>query len=234
MINDSFKEEDLLEPFDVEATLKETRVKKYKSYRVRIKKDYNELEKGNAEKDYLNSFEKSIKKINPKLIINQNDPKQMFMDIVVNETSAHGYLDKAKTTLNKIESKKLQDIIFQSSNYEDKFQSDPTFDKEGNLSLDWFKNDSNFTTLKRLQQWNNFMINNKHNIENILKEKSYVFKTSISKSQTESIVNSILPKSIEKKAVYKNVKLKKIFYILFFCFSLIILLIFIFLILLLV
>lgn len=225
---------DTLENLDVELALKETRVKKYKSYRVKLKKEYNDLKKGNIERDTLDSFEKSIRKINPKLIINQNDPKQMFMDIVVNETSDYGYIDKAKTTLNKIESRKLQDIILRSSSYGEKFQDDPTFDKEGNISLDWLKNDSNFTTLKQLQQWNNFMIENSRNIENILKEKSYIFKTSISKSQTESVVQSILPKDVKNETIFKNDKIKKLFYILFSCFAIVILLIFIFLILLLV
>lgn len=198
---------------DIGLLLKETRVKKYKSYRIKIKKEFNTFEKNNFDKDTIKTFEKSIKKINPNLVIKQHSPKQLFLDVIATETNDHGYLDEAKTALTKIESRKLNDIIYQSSIYEDKFQKDPTFDKQGNLSLEWLKNDSKFNELKYLQQWNLLMANNNTTIENILKEKIYNFKNSISKSQTQSIVDQILPSDIHKEKIYKNTRFKKILYL---------------------
>lgn len=211
--------------------LRETRVKKYKSYRIKLKKEHAQLSK-NDDIDKLKIIEKKIKKINPKLVIDNNSLNKIFLGIVVNETSDHGYLDEARMSLKKLESKKLKDLLDQQSVSSDKFQKDPTFDKKGNLSIDWLKNDSKFNELKDLQEWNNFMIDHNDDIKKILKEKIYNYKNSIYTSSNEKTIREILPKNIIEKKVYKNRKIKKIFFTIFVIFSINILLLIIFMILL--
>lgn len=203
--------------------LRETRVKKYKSYRIKLKKEHAQLSK-NDDIDKLKIIEKKIKKINPKLVIDSNSLNNIFLGIVVNETSDHGYLDEAKTSLKKLESKKLKDLLDQQNAAADKFQKDPTFDKKGNLSIDWLKNDSKFNELKDLQEWNNFMIDNNENIKKLLKEKIFNYKNSIYATSNEKTIKEILPKNVIEKKVYKNGKIKKLFFIIFGIFSINILL----------
>lgn len=203
--------------------LRETRVKKYKSYRIKLKKEHAQLSK-NDDIDKLKIIEKKIKKINPKLVIDSNSLNNIFLGIVVNETSDHGYLDEAKTSLKKLESKKLKDLLDQQNASADKFQKDPTFDKKGNLSIDWLKNDSKFNELKDLQEWNNFMIDNNENIKKLLKEKIFNYKNSIYATSNDKTIKEILPKNVIEKKVYKNGKIKKLFFIIFGIFSINILL----------
>lgn len=211
--------------------LRETRVKKYKSYRIKLKKEHAQLSK-NDDIDKLKIIEKKIKKINPKLVIDSNSLNNIFLGIVVNETSDHGYLDEARTSLKKIKCKKLKELLDQQNGANDKFQKDPTFDKKGNLSIDWLKNDSRFNELKNLQEWNNFMIQHNSDIKNILKEKIFNYKNSIYTSNNDKTIKDVLPKNITEKKVFKNSKIKKIFYFIFGIFSINILLLLIFIILL--
>lgn len=211
--------------------LRETRVKKYKSYRIKLKKEHAQFSK-NDDIDKLRVIEKKIKKINPKLVIDSNSLNNIFLGIVVNETSDHGYLDEARMSLKKLESKKLKDLLDKQIVASDKFQEDPTFDKKGNLSIEWLKNDSKFNELKDLQEWNNLMIENNGKIQNILKDKIFTYKNSIYTSSNDKTIKEIMPKNVIERKVYKNRKIKKIFFIIFGIFSINILLIIIFMILL--
>ena len=82
-------------------SLSTTRVKKYKSYRLEIKKDYEAYNKKIEEKDELKLIEKKIKKIDPNLII-KNKELDFFMDVIVNEVNDHGYIKEAIYTSNLV------------------------------------------------------------------------------------------------------------------------------------
>lgn len=217
---------------DFNLLLKETRQKKYHNYRIRIKKDYENFERNIGDFEKLKLIEKKIKKINPSLIKDENEQPKIFMDLIVNESNDLSYIDEAKTSLTKIKSHKLYEIVSDINNIYNRLQKDPTFDASGNLSLEWLKHDAMYTELKSMQQWNDTMTEKNEIIKSILENKIFLFRKSLRLSKNKESFQHFMPPSSKTTKCYVNKKYKKIFYVLFTIFSIILILIFVFLILL--
>ncbi|WPL37042.1 hypothetical protein [Malacoplasma iowae] len=213
-------------------SLSTTRVKKYKSYRLEIKKDYEAYSKKIEEKDELKLIEKKIKKIDPNLII-KNKELDFFMDVIVNEVNDHGYIKEAIYLITSIKNNnKFQEILEKTENLEiDSTTHDPSFDKKGNITSEWLKSSDVYNKLLEIKKWHNFSADNFQQIKLNIQENLFRFKDALYNTQNPNFVKNAFPKKIMTTKLWKNKNNKKVFFVLVTCFLVSMLAVIIFLIL---
>lgn len=208
----------------------ETRVKKYKQYRLKIKKEYSAFIKSVNNKDEVKSVEKQIKRIEPSLLIS-HDKSKIFVDFSSSWTNDDGYINEAKTLLMSLKKTKFIELLNQTENLQDYFETEPSFDEGGVPSLNWLSDDPKYPELIEIREWLTMVSDNSERIKKSLSEKIFNFKDTLYELSDQDNISKLLPSKIEKIQVKVNKKNKKIYYFLFTLLSLTILLAIIFLIL---
>lgn len=199
-------------------SLSTTRVKKYKSYRLEIKKDYEAYNKKIEEKDELKLIEKKIKKIDPNLII-KNKELDFFMDVIVNEVNDHGYIKEAIYLITSIKNNKLQEILDKTETLEmNSTNHDPSFDKKGNITSEWLKSSDVYNKLLEIKKWHDFSADNFQQIKLNIQENLFRFKDALYNTQNPNFVKNAFPKKIVTTKLWKNKNNKKVFFVLVTCF----------------
>lgn len=199
-------------------SLSTTRVKKYKSYRLEIKKDYEAYNKKIEEKDELKLIEKKIKKIDPNLII-KNKELDFFMDVIVNEVNDHGYIKEAIYLITSIKNNKLQEILEKTETLEmNSTNHDPSFDKKGNITSEWLKSSDVYNKLLEIKKWHDFSADNFQQIKLNIQENLFRFKDALYNTQNPNFVKNAFPKKIVTTKLWKNKNNKKVFFALVTCF----------------
>lgn len=199
-------------------SLSTTRVKKYKSYRLEIKKDYEAYNKKIEEKDELKLIEKKIKKIDPNLII-KNKELDFFMDVIVNEVNDHGYIKEAIYLITSIKNNKLQEILEKTETLEmNSTNHDPSFDKKGNITAEWLKSSDVYNKLLEIKKWHDFSADNFPQIKLNIQENLFRFKDALYNTQNPNFVKNAFPKKIVTTKLWKNKNNKKVFFVLVTCF----------------
>ena len=199
-------------------SLSTTRVKKYKSYRLEIKKDYEAYNKKIEEKDELKLIEKKIKKIDPNLII-KNKELDFFMDVIVNEVNDHGYIKEAIYLITSIKNNKLQEILEKTETLEmNSTNHDPSFDKKGNITSEWLKSSDVYNKLLEIKKWHDFSADNFQQIKLNIQENLFRFKDALYNTQNPNFVKNAFPKKIVTTKLWKNKNNKKVFFVLVTCF----------------
>lgn len=199
-------------------SLSTTRVKKYKSYRLEIKKDYEAYNKKIEEKDELKLIEKKIKKIDPNLII-KNKELDFFMDVIVNEVNDHGYIKEAIYLITSIKNNKLQEILEKTETLEMNSRNhDPSFDKKGNITSEWLKSSDVYNKLLEIKKWHDFSADNFQQIKLNIQENLFRFKDALYNTQNPNFVKNAFPKKIVTTKLWKNKNNKKVFFVLVTCF----------------
>lgn len=193
----------------MEDKILETRVKRYKQYRLKIKKEYSTFIKNANNKDEVRSIEKQLKKIEPSLLIKRNN--KVFVDFNSNWTNDDGYINEAKTLLMSLKKNKFSELLNQTESLEDHFETDPTFDEGGYPSLIWLSEDPKYPDLLEIKEWLNMVSNNSERIRKSLDEKIYKFKDTLYELNEPSNVQKLLPNKIETIRVKVNRKNKKIY-----------------------
>lgn len=193
-------------------SLSTTRVKKYKSYRLEIKKDYEAYNKKIEEKDELKLIEKKIKKIDPNLII-KNKELDFFMDVIVNEVNDHGYIKEAIYLITSIKNNKLQEILEKTETLEmNSTNHDPSFDKKGNITSEWLKSSDVYNKLLEIKKWHDFSADNFQQIKLNIQENLFRFKDALYNTQNPNFVKNAFPKKIVTTKLWKNKNNKKVFF----------------------
>ena len=199
-------------------SLSTTRVKKYKSYRLEIKKDYEAYNKKIEEKDELKLIEKKIKKIDPNLII-KNKELDFFMDVIVNEVNDHGYIKEAIYLITSIKNNKLQEILEKTETLEmNSTNHDPSFDKKGNITSEWLKSSDVYNKLLEIKKWHDFSADNFQQIKLNIQENLFRFKDALYNTQNPNFVKNAFPKKIVTTKLWKNKNNKTVFFALVTCF----------------
>lgn len=199
-------------------SLSTTRVKKYKSYRLEIKKEYEAYNKKIEEKDELKLIEKKIKKIDPNLII-KNKELDFFMDVIVNEVNDHGYIKEAIYLITSIKNNKLQEILEKTETLEmNSTNHDPSFDKKGNITSEWLKSSDVYNKLLEIKKWHDFSADNFQQIKLNIQENLFRFKDALYNTQNPNFVKNAFPKKIVTTKLWKNKNNKKVFFALVTCF----------------
>lgn len=202
---------------NLELVISQTRVKKYKNYRSEIKKEALALNKKIEDKDELKNIEKAIRKIDPELLISDKESK-FFMDVVVNENHDQSYIKKANFLITNIKNNNLQDILKKTETFEDDIESFPSFDKKGNITVDWLKKNDSYNKLEEMKKWSNFIQSNTDTIKTNIQEKIYKFKDVLYQTQDSSFVKKIMPNTVRPTKLSKNKNNKLIFHGLVFLF----------------
>lgn len=209
--------------------LLETRVKRYKTYRIKIKKESTLLEKKRADNDEMKVIEKKIRKINPNLIIK----KKLFFPFELDNISNQGeydYINELLILITQIEDSKYSNLISDSSLVEYELENIPTFDEKGEITNVWLNDDTPYKELIEIQSWISLMENNFSNIENETKKKLFIFKDVLYKMKSKEIVDLLLKPNITTLKVKINKKYLLLFAFLQYCLFVIGLLVLIFLI----
>lgn len=186
----------------------ETRVKKYKQYRRKIKNDYSIFLRKTSKNDETKKIVKSISKIDKNLIIKEFDSK-LFIDFSSNWTNDDGYVVSIKNYLETAKTNHFRELLSKADSVKNNFDMEPSFDTDGNLSLMWYKKDPKYYELEKIREWIQFMIKEKEQILSNVKDKFFCFKDAFYRTSNPETVVSILPIKSEFKKIEKNVKNKK-------------------------
>lgn len=189
----------------MEIKLLETRVRRYKTYRVKIKKEYTLLEKKRIDNDEIKVIEKKIAKINPNLLIT----KKLFFPFEVDNISNQGeydYINELLILITQIDDAKYSNLIFDSSLVEYDLENIPTFDEKGEITNVWLNDDEQYKELVEIQSWIFLMENNFSNIENEIKKKLFIFKDVLYKTKSQEIVHRLLKPNVSSLKVKINKK----------------------------
>ncbi|MDE5952895.1 MAG: hypothetical protein K2G48_02130, partial [Malacoplasma sp.] len=153
----------------------ETRVKKYKQYRRKIKNDYSNFIRRSSKSDEVKKIEKSISKINKDLLINDFSSK-LFVDFTSNWTNDDGYVVSVKNYLDTAKNNKFNELLSKADSVRNEIDMEPSFDQQGNLSLSWYKQDPKYIELEKIKNWIQLMTQEKDQIVNNVKDKIFSFK----------------------------------------------------------
>lgn len=213
----------------MEMKLLETRVKRYKTYRIKIKKESSLLEKKRIDNDEIKIIEKKIIKIDPNLIIK----KKLFFPFEVDNIGNQGeyeYINELLILITQIDDVKYSNLISDSSLVEYDLENVPTFDEKGKITNVWLNDDIQYKELTEIQSWISLMENNFPNIENEIKKKLFIFKDVLYKTKSKEIVDDLLKPHVSILKVKINKKPLLIFAFLQYCLFIIGLLVLIFII----
>ncbi|MEG2198630.1 MAG: hypothetical protein RRZ34_02085, partial [Malacoplasma sp.] len=89
----------------MESTLIETRIKRYKLYRVKIKKESNLLEKKRIENDEIKAIEKKLSKIDSSLLIKKNLFSPFEVDNISNQ-GEYEYINELLILITQLDDEK--------------------------------------------------------------------------------------------------------------------------------
>ncbi len=190
----------------------ETRVKKYKQYRRKIKNDYSNFIRRSSKSDELKKIEKSISKINKNLLINDFSSK-LFVDFTSNWTNDDGYVVSVKNYLDTAKNNKFNELLSKADSVRNEIDMEPSFDQQGNLSLSWYKQDPKYIELEKIKNWIQLMVDEKDQIINNVKDKIFSFKDAFYRTNDRETISSILPIDQSFSKIQKNDKNRKLFYI---------------------
>lgn len=213
----------------MEMKLLETRVKRYKTYRIKIKKESSLLEKKRIDNDEIKIIEKKIIKIDPNLIIK----KKLFFPFEADNIGNQGeyeYINELLILITQIDDVKYSNLISDSSLVEYDLENVPTFDEKGKITNVWLNDDIQYKELTEIQSWISLMENNFPNIENEIKKKLFIFKDVLYKTKSKEIVDDLLKPHVSILKVKINKKPLLIFAFLQYCLFIIGLLVLIFII----
>ena len=126
---------------------------------------------------------------------------------------------------------KFIELLNQTENLQDYFETDPSFDKGGYPSLIWLSEDPKYPELLEIKEWLNMVTDNSEKIKKNLSEKIFNFKDTLYELSNQDNVIKLLPSKIENIKIKVNKKNKKIYFLLLLFLSLSLLLSVIFLIL---
>lgn len=195
---------------EIEINIAETRVKRYKQYRRKIKSDYYNFVKKNSKNDEIKKIEKSIGKINKDLIINDFSSR-LFLDFSSNWTNDDGYVVQIKNYLDIVKVNKFNELLSKVDSIKNDIDMEPSFDMKGNLSLVWYKQDPKYFELERIREWLQFMIKEKEQIISNVKEKIFSFKDAFYRTSDPETIASIMPSNIKFTKIAGSDKNKKMF-----------------------
>lgn len=195
---------------DIDSINLETRVKKYKQYRRKIKNDYYNFLKKNSKNDEIKKIEKSVSKINKNLIINDFNSK-LFLDFSSNWTNDDGYVVQIKNYLDTAKVNKFNELLSKVDSIKNDIDMEPSFDMKGNLSLVWYKQDPKYYELERIREWIQFMIKEKDQIMKNVKEKIFSFKDAFYRTGDPETMSAIMPSDVMFTKIAGSDKNKKMF-----------------------
>ncbi|MDE5841650.1 MAG: hypothetical protein K2H11_01590, partial [Malacoplasma sp.] len=190
----------------------ETRVKKYKQYRRKIKNDYSNFIRRSSKSDEVKKIEKSISKINKDLLINDFSSK-LFVDFTSNWTNDDGYVVSVKNYLDTAKNNKFNELLSKADSVRNEIDMEPSFDQQGNLSLSWYKQDPKYIELEKIKNWIQLMTQEKDQIINNVKDKIFSFKDAFYRTSDRETISSILPIEQSFSKIEKNDKNRKILFI---------------------
>ncbi|MDE6894023.1 MAG: hypothetical protein K2J02_01435 [Malacoplasma sp.] len=190
----------------------ETRVKKYKQYRRKIKNDYSNFIRRSSKSDEVKKIEKSISKINKDLLINDFSSK-LFVDFTSNWTNDDGYVVSVKNYLDTAKNNKFNELLSKADSVRNEIDMEPSFDQQGNLSLSWYKQDPKYIELEKIKNWIQLMTQEKDQIVNNVKDKIFSFKDAFYRTSDRETISSILPIEQSFSKIEKNDKNRKILFI---------------------
>ncbi|MCF0217821.1 MAG: hypothetical protein HUJ42_02125 [Malacoplasma sp.] len=208
----------------------ETRVKKYKQYRNKIKSDYSNFVKKSAKNDVIKKIEKKLAKIDEKLLIKDFE-SHLFIDFSNNFTNDGGHVISIKNYLDNSKNNNFSELLAKANSVKNEIDNEPSFDTKGNLSLIWYKQDSKFSELEKIHDWINLMVSEREKIVSNIKENIFLFKDALYKTSNRETVSSILPVVSSFSKVKVNYKNKRIYNFLLYGFFILISLAFLFIIL---
>lgn len=187
----------------------ETRVKRYKQYRRKIKNDYSIFLRKTSKNDDTKKIIKSISKIDKNLVIKEFDSK-LFIDFSSNWTNDDGYVVSIKNYLETAKTNHFRELLSKADSVKNNIDMEPSFDTDGNLSLMWYKKDPKYYELEKIKEWIQFMVREKEQILGNVKDKFFSFKDAFYRTSDPETVVSILPIKSEFKKVERNEKNKKL------------------------
>ncbi|MEF9985159.1 MAG: hypothetical protein RSA40_01265 [Malacoplasma sp.] len=213
----------------MESTLIETRIKRYKLYRVKIKKESNLLEKKRIENDEIKAIEKKLSKIDSSLLIKKNLFSPFEVDNISNQ-GEYEYINELLILITQLDDEKYSKLIHDSMLVEYNLENEPTFDEKGKITNVWLHDDLYYKELLEIKHWVSLMVNNFPNIENEIKRKLFVFKDVLYKTKSKEVVENLLRPNVNLLKVKRNKNSLLIFAFLQYCLFVIALLILVFMI----
>lgn len=185
--------------------INETRVKKYKSYRIKIKKEYDVLSKKIDNDDFIKKIERKISKVFPSLLIDSKDFSP-FNFVALSVVDEYAYITELILLVNQIKDNKYSNLLMKIKEKEINLDSNPSFDREGNVTNVWLKNDLKHKELLEIRTWIISISKQIEKIETDLKKKLFSFKDVLYKTQDKKFSQKLLAFKIESIHIKKEKK----------------------------